>query len=158
VVRQRGSRVPVSVRGVEEMNFYKVRYQRDRESGWWVAQVKEVPATITQGRTIAEARRRIREALALALDDDTAATKAELINDVKLPPDARRALARARADRKRLEIETRRTRATTAAAVQKLIKSVGLRVRDAGELLGISHQRVQQIARHKKQSRTVGLA
>jgi predicted RNase H-like HicB family nuclease len=36
---------------------YTVRYERD-ETGWWVAQVKEAPAAITQGRTIAEARRR----------------------------------------------------------------------------------------------------
>lgn len=51
------------------MSRYTVQFERD-DSGWWVAQVKEVPAAITQGRTIVEARRRIREALALALDDD----------------------------------------------------------------------------------------
>jgi predicted RNase H-like HicB family nuclease len=54
------------------MTQYTVTYERDEESGWWVAQVKEVPAAITQGRTIAEARRRVREALALVLDDDRA--------------------------------------------------------------------------------------
>ena len=127
------------------MSSYTVRYERDRESGWWVAKVKEAPAAITQGRTIAEARRRIREALALALDDDRAAAKAHLIDDVRLPADARRALDRARADRRRLEAEAKRAQATTAAAVRKLIKSLGLSVRDAGELLGISHQRVQQL-------------
>ena len=49
---------------VEAVNRYTVRYERDK-LGWWVAQVREAPAAITQGRTIAEARRRIREALAL---------------------------------------------------------------------------------------------
>ena len=64
---------------------------------------------------------------------------------MRLPADARRALDRARADRRRLEAEAKRAQATTAAAVRKLIKSLGLSVRDAGELLGISHQRVQQL-------------
>ena len=131
------------------MNRYTVRYERDRDSGWWVAQVKEAPAAITQGRTIAEARRRIREALALAIDDDRAAEKAELVDEVKLPTDARRALERARADRKRLADETKRAQATTAIAVQKLVRRVGLSVRDAGDLLGISHQRVQQLAQNE---------
>ena len=129
------------------MSGYTVRYERDRASGWWVAQVKEAPAAITQGRTIAEARRRIREALALALDDDRAAEKARIVDDVKLPADAARAVQRAQAERKRLEIEARRARATTAMAVQKLNK-LGLSVRDAGELLGTSYQRVQQLARN----------
>ena len=130
---------------VEGMRHYTVKYERDRESGWWVAQVKEAPAAITQGRTIAEARRRIREALALALDDDQAARKAKLIDDVRLPADARQALDRARAARERLEASTEQAQASTAVAVQKLIKKLGLSVRDAGELLGISHQRVQQL-------------
>jgi len=128
------------------MSRYTVKYERDEESGWWVAQVKEVPAAITQGRTIA--RRRIREALALALDDDEAAEKAKLVDEVKLPADARRALARARAARRRLEVETEKAQTSTAVAVRKLIKKLGLSVRDAGELLGISHQRVQQLVHH----------
>lgn len=134
---------------VEAMIRYTVRYDRDRESGWWVAQVKEAPAALTQGRTIAEARRRIREALALVLDDDKAAAQAEFVDDVKLPSDVRRALERARVDRTRLEAEAKRAQATTAVAVQKLINNVGLSVRDAGELLGISHQRVQQLVKNR---------
>ncbi len=126
-------------------NSYTVRYERD-ETGWWVAQVKEVPAAITQGRTIAEARRRIREALALALDDDAAARRAELVDEVKLPGDARRALAQAVAARRRLAGESTRAQASTAKAVRVLLEKMHLSVRDAGELLGISHQRVQQLA------------
>jgi predicted RNase H-like HicB family nuclease len=127
------------------MSTYTVRYERD-ESGWWVAQVKESPAAITQGRTIAEARRRIREALALALDDDAKAEKAKLIDDVKLPADVRRALVRAQVARKRLEADAAVAQASTTAAIAKLVKELGLSVRDAGELLGISYQRVQQLA------------
>jgi predicted RNase H-like HicB family nuclease len=127
------------------MKNYTVRYERDAESGWWTAQVKEVPAAITQGRTINEARRRVREALSVALDDDKAASKANLVDEVKLPVAAQRTLERARAARKRLEDETGKAQALTSLAARKLIDDMGLSVRDAGELLGISHQRVQQL-------------
>ena len=133
---------------VEAMSRYTVRYERDEESGWWVARLKEAPAAITQGRTITEARRRIREALALVLDDDKAATKATLVDDVRLPADARKALGRARAARQRLQNESKKAQATTAVAVRKLIETLGLSVRDVGELVGISYQRVQQLAHH----------
>jgi predicted RNase H-like HicB family nuclease len=124
---------------------YTVRYERD-ETGWWVAQVKEAPAAITQGRTIAEARRRIREALALALDDDAAAKRAKLIDDVKLPADVRRALEDARAARARLADESKKAQKSTAKAVRTLLESMHLSVRDAGDLIGISPQRVHQLA------------
>jgi predicted RNase H-like HicB family nuclease len=127
---------------------YTVRYERD-ETGWWVAQVKEAPAAITQGRTIAEARRRIREALALALDDDAAAKRAKLIDDVKLPADVRRALEDARAARARLADESMKAQKSTAKAVRTLLESMHLSVRDAGDLIGISPQRVHQLAHDK---------
>lgn len=127
------------------MKNYTVRYERDAESGWWTAQIQEVPAAITQGRTINEARRRVREALSVVLDDDKAASKANLVDEVKLPVAAQRTLERARAARKRLEDETGKAQALTSLAARKLIDDMGLSVRDAGELLGISHQRVQQL-------------
>ncbi len=124
---------------------YTVRYERD-EAGWWVAQVKEAPAAITQGRTIGEARRRIREALGLAVGDDAAAQRAKLVDDVKLPADARRALRQARAARARLAEESKKAQDSTAKAVRTLLKGMHLSVRDAGELIGISPQRVHQLA------------
>jgi predicted RNase H-like HicB family nuclease len=124
---------------------YTVRYERD-ETGWWIAQVKEAPAAITQGRTIAEARRRVREALGLAVGDDVAAQRVKLKDDVKLPPEARRALRQARAARERLAAESERAQNTTAKAVRTLLKGMHLSVRDAGELIGISPQRVHQLA------------
>lgn len=124
---------------------YTVRYERDEE-GWWVAQVKEAPAAITQGRTIAEARRRIREALGLALGDDAAAQRAKLVDDVRLPVEARRALRQARAARARLANESRKAQVSTAKAVRTLLTGMHLSVRDAGDLIGISPQRVHQLA------------
>jgi len=128
---------------------YTVRYERD-ETGWWVAQVKEAPAAITQGRTIAEARRRIREALALTLDDDAAAERAKLVDDVRLPAEARRALQEARAARARLASESKKAQESTAKAVRTLLKGMHLSVRDAGDLIGISPQRVHQLAHENR--------
>lgn len=49
------------------MTTYHVAYDRD-ESGWWVASVREVRGCHSQGRTIDEARERVREALELFVD------------------------------------------------------------------------------------------
>ena len=73
---------------VEEiMNTYHVAYERD-ESGWWVASVREARGCHTQGRTVDEARRRIREAMDLFVDD---APSAKLVDAVKLPATAAKA-------------------------------------------------------------------
>jgi predicted RNase H-like HicB family nuclease len=126
------------------MRRFTVAYVRD-EPGWWVAQVKEAPAAITQGRTLAEARRRIREALALALGSDAAARRATLIDDVRLPPAARRAIRVVTRSRARLEKDKQGLSQAMNEATTQLLDRVGLSVRDAGELLGLSHQRIQQL-------------
>lgn len=58
---------------------YTMRCERD-ESGWWVVEVPEVQGCHTQARSLAEARRRIRDALSLFVDD---AETAELVEDVR---------------------------------------------------------------------------
>ena len=55
------------------MTTYNVDYVRD-ESQRWVASIREVPGCHSQGRTIDEARRRVREALELFVDDAKSAT------------------------------------------------------------------------------------
>jgi len=72
----------------EAVKSYRVAYERD-ESGWWVATVRGVRGCHTQGRTVDEARRRIREALGLFVDD---ARKATIVDDVKLPTAATRGI------------------------------------------------------------------
>jgi predicted RNase H-like HicB family nuclease len=49
----------------------KQRYHtiiRPERNGWFVGWVEEVPGTITQGRTLEECRRNLREALQLMLE------------------------------------------------------------------------------------------
>lgn len=52
----------------KELQF-KVLIEQD-ESGLYVASVPELPGCYTQGKTLEEARKRIREAIALVLESD----------------------------------------------------------------------------------------
>ena len=72
----------------EAVKSSPVVYERD-ESGWWAATVRGVRGCHTPGRTVDEARRRIREALELFVDD---ARKASIVDNVKLPRAATRAI------------------------------------------------------------------
>ncbi len=120
---------------------YTVTYERD-EAGWWVTRVREVPGCLTQGRTIEQARRRIREALSLFIGP--AAEKVRLASKVVLPVAIRRKVELANASRKRAELEGARARARTLEAA-RLLAAEGLSARDTGELLGVTRQRAHQL-------------
>jgi predicted RNase H-like HicB family nuclease len=124
---------------------YTVRFDRDAESGWWVVRVSEIPGCLTQGRSIAEGRRRIREAMSLFIDE-AEAEQAVLVDDVRLPPAVRNQIRRAATVRERAERLRAKAQEATRAAVNQLTGEAGLSVRDAAEMLGISFQRVQQLA------------
>ena len=124
------------------MNAYHVTYERD-EAGYWVASVRGVPGCHTQGRTVDEARRRIREALALYVDD---AASAELVDNVKLPATAAKAIRAYAVLRRRADQQDRHAAVAARRAV-RLLRSGKLKMsaRDAARLLGVSHQRVHQL-------------
>lgn len=119
---------------------YSVTYERD-ENGLWVAQVKGIPGCHTQGRTIAQARERIREALALF---DKHADKARLEDDVRLPDNVSRLVGAQRSARSKQEAVEAELRVLNVKAARALTRQVGLSLRDAGELLGASQESVRQ--------------
>lgn len=92
------------------------------------------------GRSLRQAKDRIREALALWLETDPSAVSIE----DRLP--ARIAAIAKRSNRARREAEraTARAHLGLASAVEELTR-LGLSRRDVAELLGMSHQRIQQI-------------
>ena len=51
--------------------IFTVHYERD-EDGWWVATINS-EGVVTQGRTLEQARERVRDALATALGSEVAA-------------------------------------------------------------------------------------
>ena len=122
---------------------YTVVFERD-ESGAWLARVPYVRGAHTYGRTLEQARRRIREALELWVDD---APSAELIEEVRLPAGFKGAIRRSRDARLRAERERERAQEETRQTANALVSELDLGLRDAAELLGLSHQRVQQLVR-----------
>jgi predicted RNase H-like HicB family nuclease len=144
---------PCRKRMVEAMKpkaRYTLRLERD-EDGWWVASVPGVPGCHTQGRTIEQATERAREALGLFIGD--AAETVELLAKTILPSSAARVLKRAIAARSRMEAEIAKAAVVTKEAVEVLTK-LKLSRRDAGELLGVTRQRIQQILHDGKRLTT----
>ena len=123
------------------MSRYRLDLERD-ESGAWIARVPDVPGCHTYGRTLEQARRRIREALGLWVDD---AATTEFVEQIHLPLGARQALRRSVTLRDRARRERGEANAATANAAAVLVDELHLGMRDAAELLGVSHQRVQQL-------------
>ena len=120
---------------------YRVPVERD-ETGTWIAHVVGVPGCHSYGRSLRQARSRIREALSLWVDD---AADADLDFEVRLPTEVRLELRRAAASRERASRATRDAQERTASTVVAMVRDHGLSMRDAAELLGLSHQRVQQL-------------
>lgn len=119
---------------------YKVTVRRDPEDRRaWLVNVAGEPGAHTFGRSLAEAKRHGVEAVALWFDVEPDAFDIEWdirLGDLAAPVKrARIAMAHAEEDRQRRD-----------EAVRALTKA-GISYRDVGELLGLSYQRVAQIAR-----------
>jgi predicted RNase H-like HicB family nuclease len=130
----------------ESVKTYHVSYERD-ESGWWVASVRGLRGCHTQGRTVDEARRRIVEAMELFVDNPRSA---KIVDDVKLPAAVKRAIRAYATLRKKAELEDRRAARAARRAVRVLRGGrLKMSARDAARMLGLSHQRVHQLAQEK---------
>lgn len=121
---------------------YVARFERGKD-GWWVVDVDGVQGCHTQARTIAQGKERIREALSLYIGD--AAHTVELETQVELPARVRKAVDRSLRDRQRATDAEAEAAEATAQAVQAML-ALGLSTRDAGEMLGLTRQRVHQVA------------
>jgi predicted RNase H-like HicB family nuclease len=122
---------------------YRVVFERD-ESGAWIVRVPGMRGCHTYGRSLQQARTRIREALELWVDD---AAAAEFEEEIRLPARALRAVERSRQARRDAESGRAKATAATVDAARTLVEDLGLGLRDAADLLGLSHQRVQQLVK-----------
>lgn len=126
---------------------YRARVERD-EDGWWVGRVEDLAGAHTQARTLAQLRHRLAEAVAVVLEVGGTEVEPEAITialDVRLPQPARRATDRATKARTRARTADEEAATATAQAVAEL-RAAGLSMRDAAEVLNLSHQRVAQLA------------
>ena len=119
---------------------YVAVYERDPESDAWLVHIKGIDGCHTYGRSLRQAEARILEALALCLDRDPDG----LVITPEWPRDLVAIASAVSQARCAAEATAHEAGATTAKAAKKLDR-MGLSRRDAADILGISHQRVQQL-------------
>ena len=110
-----------------------------RSGNWWAISVPELKGVHTQARRLDQVADMTREAIALMLDIDPASI------EVTVRPELPGVVARAVESRKAAREADEAAEQATATAVRSLIND-GYTVRDAGALLGLSPQRISQIA------------
>lgn len=119
-----------------------------RSGSWWGVEIADhegvhVKGGYTQARRLDQVEAMVREAVSLLLD--VAEDSFDVRVDPALPADIRREVDEARALREQAErAQQEATRAAARAAVD-LVKRERLTIRDAGRILGLSHQRVDQL-------------
>jgi predicted RNase H-like HicB family nuclease len=127
---------------VEVMAPIRAVFSRD-EDGYWSVVAKVNPKTIavSDGQTLPKARRRIREALALLLEVEEGSL--DIVDEIDLPSAkaSLKALATAREAARKAE---EKLAAAQRKAAQALTEAQ-LSRRDAGEVLGVTGMRVQQL-------------
>lgn len=119
----------------------RVEVVYEKEDGLWFVSVPAVRGCHTQAKSVAQARERIREALGLFIDN---AKSVELEDRFRLPAEIRKAVTRFMAAKAKAEAEQMKARDAARESAAAL-KKQSFTMRDAGEVLGLSHQRVQQL-------------
>ncbi len=109
---------------------------------WWFVQVPELD-TVGQARSAAEVEEVAREIIGLWLDVEPDTFNVAV--SIEIPGDAREAWEESR----KHEAAARSEKAAAAALARRAVASLradGLTFKDAGRVLGLSAQRVQQLA------------
>ena len=117
---------------------YRVVYEHD--GAVWHVHTPDVDGCQSQGRTLPQARERIRKALGLF---DTNAHRAAFVEDVRLPRAALASLKKTSALRDELEARTRELEARQAKLARELMGE-GVSTHDVAELLGVTKARIAQ--------------
>jgi predicted RNase H-like HicB family nuclease len=125
---------------MKQSKQYVAVYERDFENDVWLVHAKGINGCQTYGRSLRQAMHRIQEALAVWLDCDPD----EIALSSEFPTKLSSAISEVARSRAAAERAETRARDVTAETVRKLTE-MGLSRRDAAELVGISHQRVQQL-------------
>jgi predicted RNase H-like HicB family nuclease len=122
-----------------------------RSGDWWAISVPELRGLHSQARRLDQVEAMARDAIALFLNADPESIA--VVVKPQTPSEVTDAV-KARADL--LDAE-RKAETATKIAVERLLKE-GYTVRDAGKLLGISPQRVSQIATNVSDRRATSAA
>jgi hypothetical protein len=122
------------------MKRYSVHARR--VGAWWALDVEGVPGAHTQVRRLDQAEGMARDAVAGVLDIAPAAF--EVVVTPVIPEPIREIVDQATTARSRAAEAQDVAGQLTRQAARRLVEE-GLTVRDAGVLLGVSHQRIAQL-------------
>jgi predicted RNase H-like HicB family nuclease len=131
------------VGAVRETTNYQVTVER--EPGFWIVRVPEVPEVVTQARRMAEVKENARQAIAVWTDrpiDDIDVTVT-----VVVPTVVQAALDEAQRLQREAGERLERAGTATSEAARWLTKELGMTLREAAEILDVSFQRVAQLER-----------
>jgi predicted RNase H-like HicB family nuclease len=125
-----------------EVKSYRVTARRSGK--WWAFQAPDVPGAVGQARRLEQVEHEARDVLSMMLNVPEESIEVELV------PELDDATARAVSDVRhaRREAELAGVAALTLTVITvKSLRRGGLPVRDVADLLGLSYQRVSQLAR-----------
>lgn len=120
---------------------YRISAQRN-ERGWWIVRVLDFRHVVTQARRASEIEEMARDVIALLEDVPPDSFDVDITH--RVAGDLDDDIAEARRLRREADDLSARSREATADAARRL-RDAGLSVREIGALLGIAHQRAQQI-------------
>jgi len=129
------------VRAMSKKMTYQVTVER--EPGFWIIRVPEIPEVVTQARRLADVKENAQEAIAVWTD--TGAGDIDVSVTVVVPAVVQTALDEARRLQKEANDRLDRAGTATSEAARWLTKELGLTLREAAEILGVSFQRVAQL-------------
>jgi DNA-directed RNA polymerase specialized sigma subunit len=126
---------------VVEVKHYRATARRS--GGWWAFEVRGVPGAFGQARRLEQVEGAAREVAAMMLEVDEDGVAVEL--EPLLEDDLAAHVDEARRRKAKAELAAALAVLGAVVAVHQLRKA-GLPDRDTADLLGISHQRVSQLA------------
>ena len=134
------------------MKRRQFRVKVERSGEWWNLSFPDVRFVYAQTRRLDKVEAAARNALAAKLDVPPDAFG--VVVEVELPEDVRHDVASVRLLRERAEETQRETQAELRRVVGSLDRK-GFTVRDIGAIVGVSPQRVSQVAGAKKRKPSV---
>jgi predicted RNase H-like HicB family nuclease len=120
------------------------------EAGWWIIEVPAVPGVVSQARRLDQVAAMAADAVALALDTDPGEITVEVCPQLD---SQRRGLVENFAHDSQVAEDARGAAAEAAAQVRSDVAALvgtGLTAREVAHLLGISPQRVSQLADRRR--------
>ena len=133
---------------------YHATFELD-QSGEWLAQIDEIPEVHTFGRTLGKAQEYVIDALALWLNVPVAHVNGSVeFHEAVLPSEIKQTIDAAVATRELAVAATNNANEFLANAAVALVDDARLSMRDAARILGVSHQRVQQLVARRRDNLT----